>query len=87
MKRVPRSLALAVVEADLVGARAGAGVVAVAAAAVSAIAGNPYSQMRTGAVVVKMAAPVLLVRPAWALARRWKSSGEHGGRDRQQAAR
>ena len=83
MKRVPRNLALAVVAVDLVGARAGAVVVA----AVNAIAGNPYSQMRTGAVVVKMAAPFLLLRPAWALARRWKSSGEHGSRDRQQAAR
>jgi hypothetical protein len=38
MKRVPKSLALAVV--DL----AAAGVVVVAGAAVSAIAGNPYSR-------------------------------------------
>ena len=43
MKRVPRSLALAVVGVDLVGALAGAVVVAVAV--VSAIAGNPYSLM------------------------------------------
>ena len=40
MKRVPRSLALAVV-VDLVGA----GVVVVAVAVVSAIAGNTYSRM------------------------------------------
>ena len=56
MKRVLRSLALAVAAVDLVGA----GVVvagAVVVAAVSAIAGNSQSQMWTGAAIVTMAAP------------------------------
>ena len=52
MKRVPRSLALAVVAVDLVGVEA----VVVAGAGVSAIAGNPYANVN-GAVVAKMAAP------------------------------
>ena len=51
MKRVPRSLALAVA-VDLV-----AVVVVAALAAASEIAGNLSSRIRTGAVIVKIAAP------------------------------
>ncbi len=58
MKRVPRSLALAVVAEDLLEA----GVVAVVMAAVSAIAGNFQSCMCVGAAIVEVAAIFLASR-------------------------